>query len=103
MKKYKKNPFISVAFVPGIGHLPEGMILEGDEYAKYAPSVLVEIPDGVVPSADLETLPLEMTETSGPELMTETTPSSEVSFDENGNPIPPKRGRGRPRKYPLLG
>lgn len=103
MKKYKKNPFISVAFVPGVGHLPEGAILEGDQWAKYAPSVLVEIPDGTPVSSNFESLPLEMTESGGPELMTETTPGSELSLDENGNPIPPKRGRGRPRKNPLLG
>lgn len=43
MRKFIKKPDITFAVIPGVGRLAEGQVLEGDQYAKFVPSLLVEL------------------------------------------------------------
>ena len=43
MRRFQKRPDVTFAFIPGVGRLGAGQVLEGDEYAKFSPSLLVEI------------------------------------------------------------
>lgn len=100
MKRFMKNPAASEVFIPGVGRLAEGRILMGNEYEKYAPRFLVEVPDA---GNALE----NSGPSGGPSLLTEPTnspavPLSEATpqkLEEDGTPV--KRPRGRPRKNPL--
>lgn len=47
-RKFRKRPELHSCALPGIGVVPEGKILEGDEYAKFCPSLLVEVPESEV-------------------------------------------------------
>lgn len=46
MRRFQKRPDVTFAIIPGVGRLDGQRILEGDQYAKFAPSLLVEIPAG---------------------------------------------------------
>jgi hypothetical protein len=100
MKQFKKNPAASEVFIPGVGRLAEGRILMGNEYEKYAPRFLVEVPEA---GSTLE----NSGPSGGPALLTEplnapAVPLSEghpQKLEEDGQPV--KRPRGRPRKHPL--
>jgi len=43
MRRYTKKPGLAVCMIPGAGRVRDGQILEGDEFARYCPSVLVEV------------------------------------------------------------
>lgn len=107
MKRYVKNADVSQVFIPGVGRLTEGMVLVGDEYAKFAPRFLTEVPE--MPNG----APLESTQPrTGPSLLTEPThapaipvPTPEPLKLEEEAPLAAvaaapeeKRPRGRPRK-----
>lgn len=107
MKSYKVKPGTDVAFIPGVGKITEGTILMGDEYAKFAPRLLVEVPTVAAQ------VPLESTEPSrGPVPLTEPAPAPHVEIpppppaqveDKSAakvleeDPEPAKRGPGRPK------
>ena len=42
-RKFKKRPELHSCIIPGFGILPDGKILEGDEYEQYHPGLLVEV------------------------------------------------------------
>lgn len=44
MKRFKKKPELSFVVIPGVGRVDGDRILEGDEFAKFCPSLLVELP-----------------------------------------------------------
>lgn len=106
VKRFVKNPALHYVSIPGVGPLKEGQVLVGNDYSKYAPRFLVEIPD-VPPGA-----PLESTEPQrGPVPLTEPAPFAPSApsprgpelLEEEVQAAPVKRPRGRPRKYPLPG
>lgn len=47
MRKFKLNANLYLYTIPGYGALRQKQIVEGDEYAKYCPSHLTEIFDGI--------------------------------------------------------
>lgn len=61
--RFVKNTLVHKAFIPGVGWIQSGHILEGEEYAKFAPNLLVEIPD------TKPRKPLESTEPAGESLV----------------------------------
>lgn len=95
MKRFRKNPAAGVVSLPTLGVIQEDAIIVGDSFAKYAPHWLLEIPDTPVGR------PLESREPRGPVLLTEPAPVGPPKLEESAPPVPVKRGRGRPRKYPL--
>ncbi len=108
MKRFIKNPATGHVVVPGIGPVTEGQILVGNNFEQYVPHLLVEVPSAP------RGLPLESRESqTGPRLLTEPAPvgagpmpSETVQLEEESVvpaavAAPVKRGRGRPRKYPL--
>lgn len=56
MRRFRKKPDVTFVVIPGAGRVNEGMVLEGDEYAKFVPSLLVEIP--AAPAAPVLTEPV---------------------------------------------
>ena len=44
MRRFQKKPEVTFAVIPGVGRLGAGQILEGDHFAKFVPSLLVELP-----------------------------------------------------------
>ena len=105
MKRYVKNASFDEVYLPGAGKVMNGRVLMGDEYGKYAPRYLTEVPEQ--PNG----APLESTQPRrGPSLLTEPldspavpVPSPELpKLEEDDLQAPAiKRPRGRPRKYPL--
>lgn len=45
MRRFQKKPDVTFVFIPGVGRVAEGRVLEGDEFAKFVPSLLVEVPN----------------------------------------------------------
>lgn len=43
MRKFTKKPELAFIVIPGIGRVADNRILEGDNLAKFAPSLLVEV------------------------------------------------------------
>ena len=43
MRRFKKKPELSFVVIPGLGRISDDRVLEGDQYAKFAPSILVEV------------------------------------------------------------
>lgn len=54
MKKFVKNSHLDKVIIPGKGSVAAGQILEGDEFARFAPRYLTEVPE-VPQVAPLET------------------------------------------------
>jgi hypothetical protein len=50
-KRYVLKPGLQSASIPGTGRVSAGVVLEGDQYARYAGSILVEILDSVPTAA----------------------------------------------------
>lgn len=48
-RKFKKNPSMTMVYVPGFGRLMGDTIIEGDQYARFAPAILVEVAEADVP------------------------------------------------------
>ena len=44
MKKFTLKADITRALIPGVGQVKQGTVIEGDEYGKYCPSLLTEVP-----------------------------------------------------------
>jgi hypothetical protein len=44
MRRFQKKPELTLAVIPGVGRVAAGQVLEGDQYARFVPSLLVEIP-----------------------------------------------------------
>lgn len=44
MYRYIKNPAFTMVYVPGYGRVREGVILEGEHFASFCPTLLVPIP-----------------------------------------------------------
>ena len=44
MRRFQKKPEVTFAFIPGVGRVGPGQVLEGDRFAVFVPSLLVEIP-----------------------------------------------------------
>jgi hypothetical protein len=44
MRRFQKKPELTFAFIPGVGRLAAGQVLEGDQYVRFVPSLLVELP-----------------------------------------------------------
>lgn len=40
---FKKNPSMTAVYVPGFGRLMGDTVIEGDQYARFVPSILVEV------------------------------------------------------------
>jgi hypothetical protein len=96
MKHFVKNPALGFVSIPGVGPLKEGTILVGNDFGRYAPHFLTEVPE--VPKG----LPLESREPrTGPVLLTEPSPiqgapkPEQLEEELQGEPV--KRPRGRPR------
>lgn len=53
MKKFKLNGSVSVAYIPGAGKVTEGQELMGEEFGKYAPRLLMEVPETPVSAAPM--------------------------------------------------
>lgn len=116
MRRFKKNNAVRIVIVPPHGRVHEGDVLEGDEYAAYAPMYLTEIlPDGSVVIPPAVEVPAETSST--PALVEASTPehtdtlmgSDPVSVDVVDSAespeeatltesAPPKKKGGRPRK-----
>lgn len=48
-RKFKKNPSMTMVYVPGFGRLMGDTIIEGDQYARFAPAILVEVAEADLP------------------------------------------------------
>jgi hypothetical protein len=46
MRRFKKKPELGFVVIPGLGRVTGDTVLEGDQYAKFCPSLLVEVLDG---------------------------------------------------------
>jgi len=44
MRRFKKKPELTYVLIPGIGMVKGDAILTGDQYAKFCPALLVELP-----------------------------------------------------------
>jgi hypothetical protein len=44
-RKFKKRADLGMVFVPGVGHVRNDQVLEGDQWARFCPSLLVEVLD----------------------------------------------------------
>lgn len=108
-KKYMKSPAVDKAYLDGVGWLWDGQVLAGDQWARYAPGVLVEVPEGAEKRQPLESTtyaPQPLTEPSpgpGQETLPESPPSDprkvlEEEGDENDLAVSLKRPRGRNKK-----
>lgn len=53
MKRFVLNPSLGMAFIPGLGKVMKGRVVMGDEYAKYSPRLLTEVPEVPVSAAPL--------------------------------------------------
>jgi hypothetical protein len=108
MKRYVKNPDVSQIFIPGHGRILEGQVLMGDDFAKYAPRFLMEVPEapGGAPleSAQPEKLPVLTEPMPSPAaFVIPSAPTAPQKLEEilpipSTPPLEEKRGRGRPRK-----
>jgi hypothetical protein len=109
-KRYVKNASLDEVYLPGVGRITNGRVLMGDEYGRFSPRYLTEVPEHP------QGLPLESTQPRrGPSLLTEPTnspavpmpspelPKLEEELLSGAEAVPAmvKRPRGRPRKYPL--
>ena len=117
MRRFKKNSAVRIVVVPPHGRVHEGDILEGDEYAAYAPMYLTEIlPTSPVVAAPVvkvlteETPPLVDAATliaTPPVTHAELVVDDAAAVDSAESPeeatlsvesTPPKKKGGRPRK-----
>lgn len=58
MASFKLNPKAGMVFIPGRGRVREGEVLMGEEYRKYTPKLLVEVPDApTVPPVEVKVVP----------------------------------------------
>jgi len=96
MASFKLNPEAGMVFIPGHGRVRPGDVFMGENYRRYAPNLLVEVPDAppappvevrVVPKRvplempTVDEMPLEATEP-------ETSPNRRVLTEETPKPIP---------------
>lgn len=44
MRRFVKKPGAAFVVIPGVGRLKPGQVLEGDEYERFVPLLLVELP-----------------------------------------------------------
>jgi hypothetical protein len=44
MRRFQKKPDVTFAFIPGVGRVGAEQVLEGEQYARFVPSLLVELP-----------------------------------------------------------
>lgn len=49
MRRFKKKPELAFAVIPGLGRISDDRVIEGDQFAKFAPSLLVEVLPAAVP------------------------------------------------------
>ena len=103
-KKYVKNPEAGNCYLPGVGWLWEGQTLTGDQYAKYAPGVLLEVPDEPkkppLESTSYDPKPLtEPAPGPAPVLPESPPPETKKVLEEEGEDlaVSVKRPRGRSR------
>jgi hypothetical protein len=94
MAKYRKRPELYTCVIPGVGVIPDGKILEGEEYAQYCPGLLekVEEPSKPKPApapATVPDIPVEKVEKA--EEPKEV--SKEVETEEEKKPRRKKRGK----------
>ena len=74
MRRFKKRADISVAFIPGYGRVGPNAVLEGDQWAKFCPALLVEVAAGA--------------EAPKPAPVTATPPAPEVIAPPAPEPVP---------------
>jgi hypothetical protein len=60
-RKFKKNPSMTQVVLPGYGRLTSGEV-EGDQYARFVPSLLVEVTEEPVPVVEETLKPLSLVE-----------------------------------------
>ena len=106
MKHFVKNSALGFVSIPGVGPLKEGTVLVGDSFEKYSPRFLTEVmpPQRGMPleSRQPQTAPVLLTEPS-PVPSAASAQPEQLEEEVPGVSEPVKRGRGRPRKYPLTG
>ncbi len=92
IRRFVRNPAAGEVILPKIGKVGN-QTLVGEEFVKYAPHFLLEVP------AQGTGRPVETSLAAGPRLLTEVpeSPQGPVLLTE----APVKRPRGRPRKVPL--
>jgi hypothetical protein len=71
MRRFKLRPELRSAFIPGFGSAANNSVLEGDQFAKFVPALLVEVPEAAVvsppavkapPAAPAKALPVPLVE-----------------------------------------
>lgn len=99
MRRFKKKPELSFVVIPGVGRVSDDRVLEGDQFAKFAPSILVEVLP--VPSAPLKepapvvSRPVVLVPPPPPAVTAPRPPSKELLADTVETPInvPPEARR----------
>lgn len=109
-RRFRKNPEVQIVIVPGHGRVYDVDVLEGDQYAQYAPHLLWEV--GINPAASLrasstvvaephfsDLLRDELTLAERETVPIETEPATMASAASSSTPdSPTKRKPGRPKK-----
>ena len=50
MRRFVKKPEATFVVIPGVGRINEGRVLEGEDFAKFVPSLLVELLEEPAPA-----------------------------------------------------